>query len=62
MNDYLISNEAEKYYKRLDKNTKQKINKGIDTLGTNPLTGTNRHLSKIILRVRRQKSLLRSLE
>jgi mRNA-degrading endonuclease RelE of RelBE toxin-antitoxin system len=37
MYEVLISHEAEKYYKRLDKNTKQRINQGIRHLVEEPL-------------------------
>jgi mRNA interferase RelE/StbE len=39
MYEVLISHEAEKYYKRLDKNTKQRINQGISHLVEEPLSG-----------------------
>lgn len=37
----LISHEAEKYYKRQDKNTKQRINRCIEILSREPLTGSH---------------------
>ena len=39
MYEVLISNEAEKYYKKLDKDTKRRINNCIDSLEENPLSG-----------------------
>lgn len=39
--DVLISREAEKYYKRQDKGTKQKINRCIESLSREPLSGTH---------------------
>jgi mRNA interferase RelE/StbE len=45
MYEVLISHEAEKYYKRLDKNTKQRINQGIRHLVEEPLSGF--HIKKL---------------
>jgi len=39
MHEVLISHEAEKYYKKQDKDTKQRLNKYIDDLGSEPLSG-----------------------
>lgn len=41
MYEVLVSDEAGKYYKRLDKNTKQRINKCMEIIGNNPLYGSN---------------------
>lgn len=41
MYEILISHEAEKYYKKQDKDTKRRINKRIDSLGKEPLSGSN---------------------
>jgi mRNA-degrading endonuclease RelE of RelBE toxin-antitoxin system len=40
-----ISHEAEKYYKKQDKDTKRRINKCIDTLTKEPLFGL--HIKKL---------------
>lgn len=45
MYEVLISHEAEKYYKKIDNNTKLKINKCIDNLKINPLFG--RHIKRL---------------
>ncbi len=45
MYEVFISHEAEKYYKKLDKNIKRKINRSIDTLCLEPLSGT--HIKKL---------------
>lgn len=37
--EVLISHDAEKYYKRQDNNTKRRLNKCIDNLGKEPLSG-----------------------
>jgi mRNA interferase RelE/StbE len=39
--EILISREAEKYYKRQDKNTKQRINKSVEVLRREPLSGAH---------------------
>ena len=39
--DIFISHEAEKYYKKQDKSTKQRINKCIESLSREPLSGTH---------------------
>lgn len=39
MYEVLISHEAEKYYNKQDKDTKQRLNKCIDNLGMEPLSG-----------------------
>ncbi|MEW6686810.1 MAG: type II toxin-antitoxin system RelE/ParE family toxin [Candidatus Edwardsbacteria bacterium] len=39
MYEVLISHEAEKYYKKMDKDTKRRINKCIEILGRNPFAG-----------------------
>ncbi|MCK4384760.1 MAG: type II toxin-antitoxin system RelE/ParE family toxin [candidate division Zixibacteria bacterium] len=39
MYEVFISHEAEKYYRKLDKDTKRKINKCIDILSQEPLLG-----------------------
>ena len=39
MYDVLISHEAEKYYKKLDKNSKLRINKAVGSLSEKPLSG-----------------------
>ena len=39
MYEILISHEAEKYYRKQDKNTKRKINRCIEILGIEPLSG-----------------------
>ena len=39
MYEVLISNEADKYYKKQDKDTKRRINKCIDNIGVEPLFG-----------------------
>lgn len=41
MYEVLISHEAEKYYKKQDKDTKRRINRCIDSLGKEPLSGPN---------------------
>ncbi len=38
MYDVFISNEAEKYYKKLDKYTKKRVNKCIDAIRDNPFS------------------------
>lgn len=45
MYEILISNEAEKYYKKLAKNTKQRINKAISSISEEPLSGF--HIKKL---------------
>jgi mRNA-degrading endonuclease RelE of RelBE toxin-antitoxin system len=39
MYEVFISHEAEKYYKKQDKDTKQRLNKCIDDLRSEPLSG-----------------------
>ncbi|MEW6162536.1 MAG: type II toxin-antitoxin system RelE/ParE family toxin [Nitrospirota bacterium] len=39
MYEVLISHEAEKYYKKQDKDTKRRLNKCIDNLRIEPLSG-----------------------
>lgn len=39
MYEVFISHEAEKYYKKQDKNTKGRLNKCIDNLSKEPLSG-----------------------
>ena len=39
MYEVLISHEAEKYYKRQDKDTKRRLNNCIDNLSREPLSG-----------------------
>lgn len=39
MYEVFISHEAEKYYQKQDKNTKRRINRCIDTLSREPLSG-----------------------
>ncbi len=41
MYEVLISHEAEKYYKGQDKNTKRRLNKCIDNLSKEPLSGSH---------------------
>ena len=41
MYEVFISKVAEKYYKKLDRDTKRRINKCIDVLSRNPLSGPN---------------------
>jgi mRNA-degrading endonuclease RelE of RelBE toxin-antitoxin system len=45
MYEVFISHEAEKYYKKQDKDTKRRINKCIDTLTKEPLLGL--HIKKL---------------
>ncbi len=45
MYEVLISREAERYYKKLDKNTKQRINRCVGSLAREPLSG--RHIKKL---------------
>ncbi len=45
MYEVLISHEAEKYYKKQDKNTKRRLNKCIDNLRRKPLFG--QHIKKL---------------
>jgi len=45
MYEVLISNEAAKYYKKLGRNAKQRINKCIDSLSIEPLFGP--HIKKL---------------
>jgi mRNA-degrading endonuclease RelE of RelBE toxin-antitoxin system len=45
MYDVLVSHEADKYYKKQDKDTKKRINKGIDILSKEPLFGP--HIKKL---------------
>jgi mRNA-degrading endonuclease RelE of RelBE toxin-antitoxin system len=45
MYDVLISHEAEKYYKKQDKDTKKRINKCIAILSKGPLFGP--HIKKL---------------
>ena len=45
MYDVLVSHEAEKYYKKQDKDTKKRINKCIDLLSKEPLFGS--HIKKL---------------
>ncbi len=45
MYDVLVSHEAEKYYKKQDKDTKRRINKCIDILSKEPLFGP--HIKKL---------------
>ena len=44
MYEVLVSHEAEKYYKKQDKDTKRRINKCIDILSEEPLFGP--HIKK----------------
>lgn len=41
MYELLISHEAEKYYKKQDKDARQRLNKCIDNLGKEPLYGSH---------------------
>jgi mRNA interferase RelE/StbE len=41
MYEVLVSREAEKYYKGQDKNTKRRLNKCIDNLSKEPLSGSH---------------------
>ena len=41
MYEVLISHEAEKYYKKQDKDTKRRLNKCIDDLSREPFFGTH---------------------
>lgn len=41
MYEILISHEAEKYYKKQDKNTRRKINRCIALLSQEPLSGSH---------------------
>lgn len=41
MYEVLISHEAEKYYKRQDKDTRRRLNKCIDNLSNQPVFGTH---------------------
>ena len=45
MYEVFISHEAEKYYKKLIRDTKQRINKAISTLSKEPLSGF--HIKKL---------------
>ncbi|MEW6110397.1 MAG: type II toxin-antitoxin system RelE/ParE family toxin [Nitrospirota bacterium] len=45
MYEILISHEAEKYYKKQDKDTKRRLNKCIDDLSREPLFG--QHIKKL---------------
>ena len=45
MYEVLVSHEAEKYYKKQDKDTKRRINKCIDILSKEPLFGP--HISLV---------------
>jgi len=45
MYDVLVSHEAIKYYKKQDKDTKQRINKCIENLSRGPLSGP--HIKKL---------------
>ena len=45
MYDVFVSHEAEKYYKKQDKDTKKRINKCIDILSKGPLFGP--HIKKL---------------
>lgn len=45
MYEVRIAHEAEKYYKKQDKDTKQRLNKCIDNLGREPLSGP--HIKKL---------------
>ena len=45
MYEVFISHEAEKYYKKLYKSTKQRINKSISSLSKEPLSGL--HIKKL---------------
>ncbi len=45
MYEVLISHEAEKYYKKQDKNTQRRINKCIELLSREPLSGS--HIKKL---------------
>ena len=45
MYEVLVSHEAEKYYKKQDKDTKRRINKCIDILSKEPLFGP--HIKKL---------------
>lgn len=45
MFEVFISHEAEKYYKKQDKDTKRRINKCMDILGKEPLFGP--HIKKL---------------
>jgi len=41
MYEVFISNEAEKYYKKIDKDTKRRINKCINALSEEPFSGVH---------------------
>jgi len=43
--EILVSHEAEKYYKKQDRDTKRRINKCIDNLSREPLLGD--HIKKL---------------
>lgn len=45
MYEVFISHEAEKYYKKQDKDTKRRLNKCIDNLSKEPLSGP--HIKKL---------------
>lgn len=45
MYEVLISHDAEKYYKKQDRDTKRRLNKCIDNLGREPLFGP--HIKKL---------------
>ncbi len=45
MYEVFISHEAEKYYKKQDKDTKRRLNKCIDNLSREPLSGP--HIKKL---------------
>jgi mRNA interferase RelE/StbE len=45
MYEVLVSHEADKYYKKQDRDTKRRINKCIDNLGREPLFGP--HIKKL---------------
>ncbi|MBI5190282.1 MAG: type II toxin-antitoxin system RelE/ParE family toxin [Nitrospirae bacterium] len=45
MYEVLVSHEAEKYYKKQDKETRKRINRAIEALATEPLSGP--HIKKL---------------
>ena len=45
MYEVSISHEAEKYYKKMDRDTKRRINKCVDILSQDPLFG--RHIRRL---------------
>jgi len=55
MYEVYISREAEKYYKKLDKRSKVRINNSISSISKGPLSGV--HIKKALGRIRRKVSI-----